>query len=440
MGIGKLMYFKIHRGTKEIGGSCVEVWTENTRILLDFGMPLVDKAGNEFDFGKYKTLDLPELIKQNVLPDINGLYKDDNNLIAGVVISHPHQDHYGLSNFIDKNVKYYLGEATHKIIELNNIFTPQNVIISNVTYFEKSKPFKIGDFTITPYWMDHSAFDSYSFLVEASGKSIFYSGDFRKHGRKTKAFFWFTHNAPSNVDYLLLEGTNIGKESKIAKTETEIEKELVNIFSQQDKINLVYTSGQNIDRIVSVFKACIQTNKILVVDIYVGTILKELSRFAKIPYPSKSFVNVKVIFPEYLSKHLKNFGYENILSGLKEFEINTSEISTNFKNIVMLVRPSMKKELENIKTIDNGNFIYSMWEGYFEKPSCKKFINYLENRNFSIHHIHTSGHADTETLKQMVNAITPKNIVPIHTFNGNQYSGLFSVPIVVIEDGEIREV
>jgi len=30
--------FKIHRGTKEIGGSCVEVWTSNTRIIIDMGM------------------------------------------------------------------------------------------------------------------------------------------------------------------------------------------------------------------------------------------------------------------------------------------------------------------------------------------------------------------------------------------------------------------
>ena len=35
------MNFKIHRGTQEIGGSCVEIWTESTRIVVDFGMPLV---------------------------------------------------------------------------------------------------------------------------------------------------------------------------------------------------------------------------------------------------------------------------------------------------------------------------------------------------------------------------------------------------------------
>jgi len=70
------MKFKIHRGTHEIGGSCVEVWTENTRILLDFGMPLVNKDGSEFDFSKFKNLTTPELIEHGVLPDIKGLYND----------------------------------------------------------------------------------------------------------------------------------------------------------------------------------------------------------------------------------------------------------------------------------------------------------------------------------------------------------------------------
>ena len=90
------MHFKIHRGTKEIGGSCVEVWTENTRILLDFGMPLVEKDGTAFDFGKYKSFNADELIQQGVLPAIKGLYKADDRLMDGVIISHPHQDHYGL--------------------------------------------------------------------------------------------------------------------------------------------------------------------------------------------------------------------------------------------------------------------------------------------------------------------------------------------------------
>jgi len=434
------MNFKIHRGTKEIGGSCVEVWTENTRILLDFGMPLVEKDGKGFDFGKYKKLDTNELIKQGILPDIEGLYNDTNNLIDGVIISHPHQDHYGLSSFINKEVKHFLGEATHKIIELNNLFTPQEIIIENATYFEKEKAFQIGDFLITPYWADHSAFDAYSFLVEANGKSIFYSGDFRNHGRKTNTFKWFTHNAPQNVDYLLLEGTTIGRESKTFKTETEIENELTNVFKQQNKINLIYTSGQNIDRIVSVYRACIRTDKILVVDVYIAKILKELSKFAKIPFPSKEFENLKVMFTYFTSRRLKNEGNEKILYQFKNYKITKEEISNQADKIVMIVRPSMQKDLENINEIDSGILIYSMWEGYLQKSDTKKFLDYLTSRNFTIHKIHTSGHADTETLKKMVEAIKPKNIVPIHTFSGSEYHKVFTTQIIELKDGETRQV
>lgn len=434
------MKFKIHRGTKEIGGSCVEIWTENTKILLDFGMPLVERNGNEFDFRKYKEMPIEELIKHNVLPDINGLYNGEGKLVDGVIISHPHQDHYGLSNFISKKVTHFMGKATHKIIELNNLFTSQEIIYENVVYFEKGKTFQICDITITPYWADHSAFDAYSFLIEAEGTSIFYTGDFRNHGRKAKAFRWLTHNAPRNVNYLLLEGTTIGRESKPFKTETEIENELVEVFKHKEKINLIYTSGQNIDRIVSIFRACIRSKKILVVDVYVATILKELSEFAKIPYPSKHFSNLKVVFPYYTSRRLKNEGNEKILYQFKNFKITKEEISKQAEKIVMIVRPSMQKDLEHVYEIEGGNLIYSMWEGYLRKPDTIKFIDYLTNRNFTVHKIHTSGHGDIRTLKQLVDAIKPQNIVPIHTFAGSEYKKIFEFPVIEMNDGETKEI
>ena len=42
-----------------------------------------------------------------------------------------------------------------------------------------------------------------------------FSGD---SNRKSKVFKWFTHNAPKNVDYLLMEGTQLGRKSKIEKS------------------------------------------------------------------------------------------------------------------------------------------------------------------------------------------------------------------------------
>ena len=50
------MNFKIHRGTKEIGGSCVEIWTDKTRIVVDIGTPLVNVDGTSFDEKSMKNL------------------------------------------------------------------------------------------------------------------------------------------------------------------------------------------------------------------------------------------------------------------------------------------------------------------------------------------------------------------------------------------------
>ena len=213
------------------------------------------------------------------------------------------------------------------------------------------------------------------------------------------------------------------------------------MFKQPGKINLVYTSGQNIDRIVSIYRACKRTGKVLVVDVYVATILKELRKFADIPYPSDDFKDVRVMFPYYTSKRLADEGNENILFQFKKFKITKQQIGDQAHEIVMIVRPSMQKDLENIKNIDGGNLIYSLREGYLTRSYTKKFIDYLKNRKFTQYDIHTSGHADIGALKQMVEAIKPKAIVPIHTFSGSEYQKIFApTPVVVMNDGETRQV
>ena len=41
------MKVRIHRGTKQIGGTCVELVASNQRLLLDFGLPLDGDPADE---------------------------------------------------------------------------------------------------------------------------------------------------------------------------------------------------------------------------------------------------------------------------------------------------------------------------------------------------------------------------------------------------------
>ena len=71
------MYLTIHRGSHEIAGTCIELESEKSKILIDFGLPLVDQNREPFDSRKIKNKSKDNLIKSGILPSIRGLYKDE---------------------------------------------------------------------------------------------------------------------------------------------------------------------------------------------------------------------------------------------------------------------------------------------------------------------------------------------------------------------------
>jgi ribonuclease J len=149
----------IHRGANQIGGSCVEVECRNSRIVLDVGLPLNVVSPDDVE-----------------LPDVPGFTSPDPSLL-GVIISHPHLDHYGLVSRINKTIPIFLGEAAQRILEVASLFTGNKVQFSNVMHLIDRKQIDLGPFRITPFLMDHSAFDSYAVLVEADNKKLLYTGD-----------------------------------------------------------------------------------------------------------------------------------------------------------------------------------------------------------------------------------------------------------------------
>ena len=431
------MLIRIHRGAHEIGGSCIEIEHKNSRIVVDIGMPLYDRDGQQFDMDKYQSYIGPELVKQDILPDVPGLYawETESKPIEGVLISHAHMDHYGLYRFVKKNICCYVGAGTKKLIDLTDAFTPYSGTIENCSFIQSGVPFSCGNFSITPYLMDHSAFDAYAFLIEAQGKKIIYSGDFREHGRKVKCFQWFLHNAPRNVDALLLEGTMFGRAEEVVKTETDIEKEITRLLKNTTGIAFIYTSGQNIDRLVSFYKAACKTNRLFVIDIYTATILDELKEFADLPHAGDMFKNIKVFYPEWLCRRMIREGYAAVLNRYRDCEIKTEEISYKADGIVMMTRTSMLKDVDQIVKTDGGAFIYSMWGGYLQEKSMEPMMEWMRHRNLAFYSVHTSGHASISTLKKVVHILEPQRIIPIHTFYPDQYDAL-GADVKAVADGD----
>jgi ribonuclease J len=433
------MILCIHRGTNEIGGSCVEIASDKTRIIVDIGIPIVDQTRKNFDIRKYRDHSTGRLLSEGILPDIKGLYENSSKSPDGILLSHAHQDHYGLYKYVNQNIKFYLSEPSHRLIELSEIFSPVGGTIKKYEYFKTYQPYFIGDFKITPYLMDHSAFDSHAFLIECGDKRIFYSGDFRNHGRKGKIFEYFKTISPQNVDYLILEGTSLGSNLNRNKSEKEIENEFIRCFKETDKVNIIYLSGQNIDRLVSIIRASIRTKKIIVIDPYIANILAIVSKSSRIPNPCNAPDLIKVYFPQNICSSFSKKSKEHMFFQFKKLKITYKEISEKQKNIVLLARPSSLNFIKKIPDFTNGIFIYSLWKGYMEKPESIKFIQYFKENKYIIKSIHSGGHANISTLKEMVDAINPREIIPIHTFEKNSYKEFFKHPIKQLNDKELLQ-
>jgi ribonuclease J len=93
------MGLTIHRGSNEIGGTCVELQFEESGIPIDCGLPMFDEGREPFDFKKTKLKTQKGLVRSAVLPPIPGLDNNNPAIISAILSSHPHHDHYGLFSY-----------------------------------------------------------------------------------------------------------------------------------------------------------------------------------------------------------------------------------------------------------------------------------------------------------------------------------------------------
>lgn len=423
----------IHRGTKEIGGSCVELKAANNRILIDFGIPLVSLNQQPFDINQIKGKSIEELKAKSILPDIKGLYKGEEKGIDGILISHSHLDHYGFLQYVNPEIPVYLSQGAGTLIDVSNIFVPTKVGKINTKIIGHNKQLKIGEFTITPFLVDHSAFDALAFLIEAGGKKLFYSGDFRAHGRKAKLFKLMVTKPPQNIDCLLMEGSTLGRDDAQYKTEGDVEKRLAEILRERKNITFLFASSQNIDRIVSAYRACLKTNSLFVIDLYTAYILDKLKQVSE-HIPQYNWKNVRVKFLNAHAKALEQAGQKDLLFTYNRRKIDLPEISREKNRVLMLARNNsvFPLILKKIKDVAGAKIAYSMWDGYLSE----EFKAFCRNKGLIIEYIHTSGHATVGDLKMFALAMNPKILIPIHTFEPDSYPNIFR-NVRVLNDGAV---
>lgn len=395
------MKIKFNGGMNQIGGNSVIVSTGNTCLLLDAGIAVTGKTC--------------------VIPI--------SAQIDAILLSHAHIDHYGQLSELPEDVPIYCGEITWRLIQSSVLFNGKSLLKRQVNFIQPFQEFSIGDFSITAYPMDHSAPDSLAFLINDCKNRIFYTGDFRGSGRKANCFKHLMDNPPGEIDVLIIEGTMLGREGDKAISERAVEKKEIECLKRYNNLPFfLIASSQNIDRMVSSYRAAIQSDRVLVLDIYSAWILRQfrlVNTASKIP--DISWDKVKVIAKgKTASRHY------GILKGNSDFFGNFTREIYDPGNLILLKDVEKEPNRYLIKTsfiehiaakcnFKEFGIIYSLWSGYIE--DTPQYLALQSSTKVHFEKIHAGGHASLNELRLLVHALKPAMTIPIHTEHAELFAG-----------------
>jgi ribonuclease J len=404
------MKVRIHRGTREIGGTCIELMAEQSRgrILLDLGRPL----------------DVQDENAEAAVPEVPGLRTSAEDL-CGLLISHPHQDHVGLIEYAAATIPVGIGLASQQILDRAAEWLDRPKLAGRpIRHWNSGASTRFGPFNVIPYLVDHSAYDAYALLIEADGQRLYYSGDFRGHGRKRTLFDRFLADPSRNIDVLLMEGTVIGRdgEGEDFPSEEVLEAQFMERFRAAQGLSLVWTSAQNIDRLVTLYRAAKRTGRRLVLDAFTAEMLAATGN-RNIPQADWK-ENIGVYVPDWMRRKIKREGRFELLEPFQANRVYLESLDPSGRD-VMLFRPGLLKEVAAKAPIANAQLLYSNWSGYLKDESTLAVRQWLQEKRIPIHHIHTSGHASVPDLKRFASALAPSRLIPIHSFHCDEFGRLF---------------
>jgi ribonuclease J len=389
----------IHRGTHQIGGCVTEIRTAAARVFIDFGADLNDDNP------------VPP-------PQLDGLTCGDGSQSA-LFFTHYHGDHIGRLSDVLPDVPVYMGETAKSLhLNLSERIRRDTARIREIHTFKPLGKVMVGDITVTPLLTDHSAFDAYMFVIDAGGKRILHTGDFRTHGPKGKGVLPALRRYAAGTDVIISEGTTLARGGEPPMTEFELKQKARELL-RENKFTFVLCASTNIDRIAEFCHASREAGRLFVCDNYQKSQLEIVQEAHKSKSSFYDFGQVYAVeqldkLPEKLESYMTDRGF------------------------CMLVRAGEKFRPYLARYAKSGTIVYSMWNGYLHGASAKKeLVEFLAPYRYTT--LHTSGHAAVEDLSAVYKCVNPKiGLIPIHTDAPKLFGGILPhEKIIALRDGEI---
>ena len=411
-------------GLGEIGGNMMVIETEKSAIIVDVGMSFPDEDMHGVDI---------------LIPDFSYI-REIKAKIAGIVITHGHEDHIGAMPYLFKEMQFPI-YGTPLPLEMIGLKFDEHKIKQHRNFFRavsKRKQYKIGEFEIEWIHITHSIIDSSALAIKTDAGTILHSGDFKIDHTPIDGFptdlHRLAHYGEQGVLLLLSDSTN-SHSAGFTKSEKTVGPTFDNLFSKAKGRVLMSTFSSNIHRVAQAIEHGLKYNrKICVIGRSIEKNLELAMELGYIKFPKEKFIDAHEI-NKYNDK-----------------EVLIVTTGSQGESMSALYRMAIH-EHRHIKIKEGDQIILSAKAIPGNEGSVSAIINHLLKAGAQVAYqdfseIHVSGHAAQEEQKLMLRLAKPKFFMPVHGEYNHVLKhsktgvecGVLERNIYILSDGEQVEI
>jgi len=408
-------------GVGEIGRNCTVFEINDQILIIDCGVLFPEESQPGVDL---------------ILPDL-GYLSDKLDRIAGLVLTHGHEDHIGGIPYLLKmrpDIPIYGSKLTIAFIQEK---LAEHRLTAKVQLVSEGMKSSIGAFECEYVAVNHSIPDALAIIIRSKAGVVLATGDFKMDqlpldGRLTDLRA-FAKVGEEGVDLFMVDSTNADIPG-FTPLERDIGPVIEGVISRTKGKVVVASFASHVHRVQQVIEAALNNNRKVV---FVGRsmvknmkIAAELG-FLHIPDGAVVELNEAADMPDHSLVFMSTGSQGEPMAVLSRIANQDHQIEIGENDTVLLASSMIP---------GNENAVYRVIDGL-----TRLGANVVHKGNANVH---VSGHSAAGELLYCYNVIKPKNVMPIHgeyrhlMANAKlaKKTGVAEENIIVAEDGSVVDL
>jgi ribonuclease J len=293
-------------------------------------------------------------------------------------------------------------------------------------------------FNLRCFPVDHSIPGACAWGIETSSGWVIYSGDLRLHGKRASLTRKFMEDAASlQPRVLILEGTNVQRETNIA--EKEVYQNGKKAISSAQGLVIADFSPRDVDRLLTFLQIARETGRKLAILPKDAYLLKTI-RLLELATPDIATENNIVIYQDTIASKSPQLWMRNVCKDYESKLVLADDVSKAQDKFILCFSFWDLNELPSINPRRGSLYVFSSSEPHDEEQEIdfRRLHNWLEHfeiKGFGLpvenngdwqipdeqRGLHASGHACGPDLLRIALQIKPQTLIPVHSEHSDFY-------------------